>query len=215
MTLHETRAALGHDGDADDLPPQRPPTSGGTSMRPAMIVLGLALLILAVFVTIGIVTSGSPTPVRTGTGPRPVQGSTLRAVPATSALSVIVSSGQPPTNIINAVDVPVGSVRVSSQDNSAGSGQYDSQITLRSDASQAALLGFYADDMKLQGWQIFDRGAAANNPGAVEVLGKLAGSDGYYWEMGAVVSPTTFGNGAPPSGQTLFTIRLFQVSDDT
>ena len=28
-------------------------------------------------------------------------------------------------------------------------------------------------------------------PGALEVLGKKAGSDGFYWEMGAVVSATT------------------------
>ncbi len=52
--------------------------------------------------------------------------------------------------------------------------------------------------MKLQGWQIFDKGPAANDPGALEVLGKLAGTDGYYWEMGATISPTTFGPGAPP-----------------
>ncbi len=64
------------------------------------------------------------------------------------------------------------------------------------------------------GWQVFDKGAAANDPNALEVLGKLAGTDGYYWEMGATISPTTFGHGAPPAGETDFTIRLFQNSDD-
>ena len=58
-----------------------------------------------------------------------------------------------------------------------------------------------------------DRGPAANNPGALEVLGKLAGSDGYYWEMGAVIPPTTFSAGGPAHGQTDYTVRLFQVSD--
>jgi hypothetical protein len=31
--------------------------------------------------------------------------------------------------------------------------------------------------------------------------------------MGAVISPTTFGPGAPPAGQTDVTIRLFQQPD--
>ena len=56
--------------------------------------------------------------------------------------------------------------------------------------------------MKAQGWQIFGTGPADHDPGAFEVLGKKAGSDGFYWEMGAVVSATTFGPDAPPAGQT-------------
>ena len=48
-------------------------------MRPAMIVLGLAALILVVFVTIGIVTSQSPTPVKRSGAPSAVPGITLRA----------------------------------------------------------------------------------------------------------------------------------------
>ena len=64
--------------------------------------------------------------------------------------------------------------------------------------------------MKHQGWQVFDKGPAANDPGALEVLGKLAGSDGYYWEMGATIPPTTFPSGGPARGVTDFTVRLFQ-----
>ena len=122
--------------------------------------------------------------------------------------------GEPPSNIINAVSVPTGSVRLSHQNNAAGSGQFDSQIVLRSTDSQGALLTFYAAEMHQQGWQVFDKGPAANDPGALEVLGKLAGTDGYYWEMGATISPTTFGAGAPANGDTDFTIRLLQENDD-
>ncbi len=212
MTLHDTPAEV-LDGGNPGPEPQRPPSPGGISMRPAMIVFGLAALILVVFVTIGIVTSQSPTPIRHSAKAVPVPGVNLRAVPAAGLLSPIVASTEPPANILNAVSVPAGSVRVSHQDNSAGTGQFDSQVSFRSDNSQEALLGFYAADMKLQGWQVFDRGAAANNPGAFEVLGKLAGSDGYYWEMGATIAPTTFPRGAPPRGLTMFTVRLFQVPD--
>jgi hypothetical protein len=194
--------------------PQRPPTPGGFSIRPAMVVLGLAVLILAVFVTLGIVSSQSPAPVKTSGAPSAVPGSPLRAGPAADALHPIVSSGEPPSNILNAVTVPQGSVRISHQNNASGAGQFDAQVTLRSTDSQGALLTFFAATMHQQGWQVFDKGAAANNPGALEVLGKLAGTDGYYWEMGATISPTTFGHGAPASGETNITIRLLQQNDD-
>jgi hypothetical protein len=182
-------------------------------MRPAMIVLGLAVLILAVFITIAVVTSQSPTPVKTSTTARVVPGSAIRAVAAADTLTPIISSGQPPSNVINAVDIPVGAVRVAHQNNADGSGQYDSQITVRSDDSQGALLTFYAADLKWEGWQAFDRGPAANDPTATEVLGKLAGTDGYYWEIGVTIAPTTFGAGAPAGGWTNVTIRLLQEGD--
>lgn len=179
-----------------------------------MVVAGLAVLILVVFVTIGILTSQTPAPVRHSRVPTAVPGSALRAQSAAAQLSPIAVSGEPPTNILNAVDLPAGAVRVSHQNNAAGSGQFDAQVVFRSAASQGALLDFYAAAMKQQGWQIYDKGPAANDPGALEVLGKLAGTDGYYWEMGATIPPTSFGHGAPASGQTDFTIRLFQQNDD-
>jgi hypothetical protein len=214
MTLHDTDTEVLEEDEAP-VAPLRPPTPGGISMRPAMIVLGLAVLILALFVTIGVLSSQSPAPVRSGAAASSVAGTPLRAEPATAALSPIVGGGQPPTNIVNAVSVPAGSVRVSHQNNAADSGQYDSQVVFRSGDSQGSLLAFYAADMRLQGWQVFDRGPAANDPGALEILGKLAGSDGYYWEMGATISPTTFTRGGPARGQTDFTIRLLQESDDS
>jgi hypothetical protein len=212
MTLHDADTGLRPD-QAVPPEPLRPPTPGGISMRPAMIVLGLAVLILVAFVAIGVLSSHSPAQVTRSSGPSAVPGVTLPAVSAAHLLSPIVQSGEPPTNILNAVSVPVGSVRLSHRDNSGQAAQFDAQVAFRSDDTQGALLAFFAADMKLQGWQVFDRGPAANNPGALEVLGKLAGSDGYYWEMGAVIPPTTFSAGGPAHGQTDYTVRLFQVSD--
>jgi hypothetical protein len=198
---------------SDELEPQRPPSAGGFSMRPALIVVGLAALILVVFVTIGIVSTQSPAAVKHSKTELAVPGVSLRAVQAATSLAPIASGGEPPSNILNAVDLPAGSVRVSHQNNTAGAGQFDAQVTFSSLESQAALIAFYAADMKSQGWQISDQGAARNNPGALEVLGKLAGSDGYYWELGATVNATTFPAGGPPRGTTHFTVRLFQVPD--
>lgn len=212
MTLHDTE--IERPGEGNEAPePQRPPVPGGISMRPAMIVFGLAALILVVFITIAVVTSQAPTPVKHSDAAVGVPGVSLRAVPAARALSAIVTGGEPPNNILNAVFLPVGSVRISHENNTAGAGQYDEQVTFRSDDSQAALLAFYAADMKQQGWQVSDQGAAKNDPGALEVLGKLAGSDGYYWDMGATINATTFSPGGPARGVTHFTVRLFQEQD--
>jgi hypothetical protein len=213
MTSHSHdmgTGALGLDPAAE---PVRPPTSTGTSLRPALIVVALAVLILGVFAAIALLTSDHSASVRTNAPPHPVAGSGLFALPAAHALAPILTAGEPPADIVNAVSVPSGAVRISQQNNSASGGQYDAQIGLRSNATQGALLAFFATDMRRQGWQVFDQGAAANDPGATEVLGKLAGSDGWYWEMGVVVSPTSFGNGTSSGGRTDFTLRLFQQSD--
>jgi hypothetical protein len=211
MTPHDTgTGALGLDSATK---PVRPPTSTGTSLRPALIVVILAALILGLFAAIALLTSNHSASVKTSAPPHAVAGSGLLAVPAAPALAPIVSAGEPPADIVNAVSVPAGAVRISHQDNSASAGQYDAQIRLRSTATQGAVLAFFAADMRRQGWQVFDQGPAAHDPGATEVLGKLAGSDGWYWEMGVVVSPTAFGNGGSSSGRTDFTLRLFQQSD--
>ena len=119
----------------------------------------------------------------------------------------------PRRNILNSVSIPAGAIRVSHQNNSAAAGQYDEQIGLVSDASQGALRTFYLRRHEGAGLADLRAGPADHDPGALEVLGKKAGSDGFYWEMGAVVSATTFGADAPPAGTTHFTVRLFQVPD--
>ena len=74
MTLHDADTRFAEPAEAE---PLRPPTPGGFSIRPAMIVLGLAVLILAAFVTLGIVSSHSPAPVKTSGPPSAVAGSPL------------------------------------------------------------------------------------------------------------------------------------------
>jgi hypothetical protein len=196
-------------------PPRPGPPKKSYSMRAAMIVPGIGVLILVLFIGAGFLTSNPVQKTKTATGAFSVAGSPLRAVPGVHALKVITVSGQPPGNIINAVSIPQGSVRTSSANNSAASqGAYDAQITLRDDQSQAALENFYKLVMKKQGWQIVSTGPADHVTGGLEVLGKKAGSDGFYWEMGAVISPTSFGAGTPAAGATSFSLQLLQEQDD-
>ncbi len=187
-------------------------------MRPAMVVLALAVVILAIFFVLGVTSSPAPKPAHHTVSTAAVPGSALRSEPAASLLSPVVQAGAPPANVLDAVLLPNGVTRIAHRHNNGGVSQYDAQVTFRSDATQADLITFFAAAMKLQGWQILDRGPAAHHPDTIEVLGKLAGTDGYYWEMGAIVPPTTFaaggaGAGASGQGQTDVTIRLFQVPD--
>jgi len=194
--------------------PPRPPARSGFSMRPAMIVPGIGLLILVLFIGAEFLTSNPVQTTKTSTAAFSVRGSPLRADPGVHDLKVITVSGQPPSNIVNAVSVPEGATRTSYANNSAAAqGAYDAQITLRADASQAVLENFYQKVMKKQGWQILSTGPADHVAGGLEVLGKKAGSDGFYWEMGAVISPTSFGAGAPAAGATSFSLELLQEQD--
>jgi hypothetical protein len=220
MTLHDTPASAETADETEALDsaptgsaPLPPIRAKGTSMKLAMIVPGLGALILVIFIGAEILTTNPVQPVKTSTKSSVVTGTNIRATPAVDALKPIISAGEPPGNIINAVSLPKGFTELSHQNNTASAGEYDAQIELRADLTQGALFTFYKDVMKKQGWAIFDTGAASNDPGGIEVLAKQAGSDGFYWEMGAVVQPTSFGSGAPASGWTDFTVRLFQVPD--
>lgn len=209
MTLHDAAPMQVAAPGGDD--PPRPPAR--FTMRLAMIVPGIGVLILVLFIGAEFLTSNPVQQTKTATGSFSVHGTPLRALPAVKDLKVITVSGQPPGNIINSVSVPEGATPTSHQNNSAAAQQYDAQITLRIDQSQAAVENFYKLDMKKQGWQVFSTGPATHVAGGLEILGKKAGSDGFYWEMGTIISPTSFGNGAPAAGATSFTIELVQEPD--
>src|ERR1039458_494271 len=128
MSLHGTAPMVvaGPDGGEPPRPPPRP----RFSRRAAMIGPGIGLLILALFIGAGFLTSNPVQPTKPSTGAFSVPGTPLRAVPAVHDLKVIAVSGQPPGNIINAVAVPEGATRTSYQNNSAQAQEYDAQITL-------------------------------------------------------------------------------------
>jgi hypothetical protein len=212
MTLHDAPPMEAAAPDGGE--PPRPPARSGFTMRLAMIVPGIGVVILGLFIGAGFLTSNPVQPTKSSTRAFSVPGTTLRAVPGVHDLKVITVSGQPPGNIINAVAVPQGAKPTAHANNSAAAqGVYDAQISLRADESQAALETFYKQDMKKQGWQILSTGAADHVTGGLEVLGKKAGSDGFYWELGAIIAPTSFGAGAPAAGATTFTLELIQEQD--
>jgi hypothetical protein len=210
-----------------------PPVRSGPGLRPALIVLGIAVVLVVGF-SIGELLSGGPA--KPGPAapsvPTKVKGTSLLAVSGRAALRPIEGPGEPPGNILRAVALPDGACRVSAEPDDGG-GQYDAQVQFSMPASQGSVIDFYRAEVPALGWQVFSTGSAFDRPGSVEVLAKKAGDDGWYWEMGVVVSPTTFGSssggscgGSSTGGQstgaagaagggdtTRFTLRLFQVSD--
>jgi hypothetical protein len=184
------------------------------SMRPAFVVVAVAAVIVLGFGLLAVLSPPSTGPAPSSR-PAKVAGTSLRAVPAAGALAPIEHPGTPPGNILDALSLPEGAVARSHQDLNTSSTQYDQQMTFSVRATEAAVVDFYKVRLKATGWSVFDTGPVAGHPGEVEVLAQKGGSDGWYWEVGAVVSPTTFGHGRTGGGQaTAFTLRLFQQSDD-
>jgi hypothetical protein len=196
-----------HARDQVPEPPPRP----NFSMKPALIVGALAVVILVIF-SLGAAMTHTPlTPAKAPTGSVAVKGSSLRAVSAQKQLSVIESDGQPPANVLAATTLPVGAVRGVATNLGQGS-TYDQQVDFTIDASEQAVLSFYKTEMGDLGWRTVTSGAATHQAGR-QIVGQIAGEDGFYWQLGVVVSPSTFTNGGT-TDVTGFELRLLQVGDE-
>ena len=195
------------------LPPRR---RSGPGLRPALAVVGLAVVLVLGFGVLAVVTNVStPGPSSHPFKAALVPGTSLVALPATDGLRPIETLGEPPGNIIDSVSLPEGARRVSVTNNGGNADQYDQQMTFSLPTSQAELVTFYQAEMKRLGWKIFSTGSATDDPGTIEILGQLGGTDGWYWEMGALIAPTRFTPHTTANGGdvTHFTVRLFQEPD--
>lgn len=191
-----------------------PPARRTPSMRPALLVLGVAVIVLSLFGLGAVLTGNGSRPPGAAHGTHRVVGTSLLAVPAGPLLAPIQSNGSPPANITANLTVPQGT---QARGHAGGAGtQYDAHVDLAVTASQAAVVAFFRSELPRQGWKVFSVGPAVHQPLATEVLAQKPGTDGWYWELGAVVEPTTFASSAVPATAetTRFTLRLFQRSDE-
>jgi len=199
-------------GDRDQAPPL-PPVRRSPGMKPALVVLAVALVVVLGFGLTAAFHGPSKTTPRSA-APTKVPGTPLLAVPAADMLKPIERPGSPPANIVNALTVPKGTVATNHGSGGTSTTGYDDTIDLRvPGATQAAVVAFYKAELNTDGWKRISVGPATNQPNVTQVLAQAAGDDGWYWEIGALVSPTVFGNGTTQA--TPFTIRLFQVPDAT
>ena len=174
---------------------------------PALIVLGLAVVILLGGVAAAALTSGSnPTfAVRNLTLG---DGTTVNLVPATGKLAAIVNNGEPPTDIIGKLGVLSASTVTSVVNLDQHTAQFDRTVKLTSQLAQPQIAEAYRRMLSAVGWKVIYEGPAPQGlPGATEVLAKLGSGDGFYWEVGVVVSPTT------PTGTTPYSIEVLETPD--
>jgi len=188
-----------------------PPARPNFTMRPALVVAVIALVILVGF-SIGSAFTHLAVKTPTSKGPTAVQGSSLRAVSARKGLSVIETDGQPPANVIDAITLPLGAIRASTTNPGAGA-SFDREVQFSVQASQAAVLGFYRTELHNLGWRTVTSGAATRQPGQ-QIVEQIAGIDGFYWELGVIVAPSTF-SASGTTDITRFTLRLLQLGDES
>lgn len=198
--------------------PQRPvdedtrsPRPPGPSTKPALIVVGIALLVTLVG-TVGsyLVSNAGPPKARAQVGT--AKGSPIPAVAAKGPLAPITSEGVPPQNVIASLTLPQGASTVAGSATNTGVGLYDRSLSFTISRSQEEVIQFFKVQLRAGLWHLLNQGSASSGGGFV-VLAQHPGSDGYEWEAGVTVNPEKFATPPSKQGTTPFTLRLYQVSD--
>jgi hypothetical protein len=194
--------------EAEEVDPGHRTYQPVSTRGPALIVLGIAVFIVVIgTVASALATSGAPP--RAHRTVTIADGTVVHLTPATAALKSIVSAGQPPADIIGNMVVPTGSPVVRTLDTDQGAAQFDRTVFFTSGLSADQVVDVYRTVLPQMGWQIIYHGDGAQRGGrGTEVLAKRGSGDGFYWEVGAVVSPTT------SAGVTPFSVELFELPDD-
>ena len=191
----------------DTVDPARRTYQQAALRGPALLVLGIAVFIVVVGVVGSALTSGNTTTLSVQRITIP-GGNVVQLTPATSALHSIVGAGDPPSDILGDLAVPAGSRVTGTVDSDQGAAQFDRTVTFTVGLSADQVVALYRKLLPHLGWQVIYFGTGAQRDGqGTEVLAKHGSGDGYYWEVGAVVSPTT------STSTTPFSLELFQLPD--
>jgi hypothetical protein len=183
-------------------------TTPVSARGPALIVLGIAVFLVVVGSVASVLGSGASPHLSIDRVALP-GGTVVHLTPATTAMKSVVSAGQPPADILGNLAVPAGSSVVHTIDSDQGVSQFDRTVSFTSDLSSDEVVAAFQTFLPKLGWKaLYSGGATGQEAGATEVLAKRGSGDGFYWEVGAVVSPTT------STGTTPYTVELFELPDD-
>ena len=175
---------------------------------PALVVLGIAVFIVLVG-TIGSALESGSAPTLSIHSVTIPDGSVVPMTPAATAMKSVVSGGQPPADIIGNLAVPSKSPVVRTVNSDQGVAQFDRTVYFTSGLSSDQVVSAYRTLLPELGWKVIYDGSGAQRSGqGTEVLAKRGSGDGFYWEVGAVVSPTT------STGSTPFFLELYELPDD-
>jgi hypothetical protein len=190
--------------DVPEVPPApRPPLTTTTSLWPAGVILGLAVVMLGVFMLVDFATNKGVVTVPT-TIPVVVGGLHLDTS-AGPALKYCLQSEEVPSNIDSVFIVPVNTVpRPGANTPDLGSGEYDCYEPMATTgANSGSILKFFDTQLEARGWSLFSKGASNGKP---QSLFQKAGNDGFYWEAGITVTKST-------ASQVDWTFTIYQNSD--
>ncbi len=175
---------------------------------PALIVLGIAVFIVVLGIVASALASHGPSS-RLPASVTIAGGTVVHLTPATTPMKPIESGGQPPSDIIGNLVVPSGSPVARTLNIDQGVTQFDRTVYFTTGLPADQVVDVYRTVLPQLGWKITYHGARTGGPGS-EVLAKRGSADGFYWEAGIVVSPTTTSAGTTP-----FSIEVLEMSDDT
>ena len=179
----------------------RAPLTTTTSIWPAAGVLIFAVVMVAIFMIVNLVTDQGVTPSAT-TLPVVVGG--LAASPSSAVLNYCSKASEIPSNVNDVFIVPVGTMSTSAGSTpNAGAGDFDCYQPLRTTTSSASLLGFYKTQLEARGWSLFSQGSSSGSP---QSLFQKAGSDGFYWVAGITVTTSS-------KNLVRWTFRIYQNSE--
>ncbi|MHB8244871.1 MAG: hypothetical protein ACYDGN_05855 [Acidimicrobiales bacterium] len=191
--------------------------SGGPSLRPAMIILAVAVFIVLGGTVLALV-GGSTARPGTSTGiASAVPGSRLRAQGARTFLAHISSQGEPPANIVDALAVPAGSRYLGRFNADRGVSQFDRKVKFSVAAPESEVRTFYLKFLSQQKWVLESLSARSAN--STEIIAQRSGTDGYEWRVGLIATSTSplispaLAGGGPAAPETTVTMALYQVGE--
>jgi hypothetical protein len=192
-------------GEAEPVDPDHRSFQPMSLRGPALVVLGIAVVIVVAGVLASALDSGtSPTlSIRSITIP---DGTVVHLTPATTAMKSIVGAAEPPADILGNLAVPASSPVTHTVNSDQNATPFDRTVSFRNVLSSDQVVAVYRALLPRLGWRVIYVGAQRGGLGT-EVLAKKGSGDGFYWEVGAVVSPTT------SAGTTPFSLQLFELSD--
>ncbi len=173
---------------------------------PALIVLGIAVFIVVIGLVASAISSSGGGTTSGFTSVTVAGGTVVHLTPANQAMKSILSSGQPPADIMDDLAVPAGSKVLQTVSNDGGVSQFDRTVSFQSDLSSDEVVAAYRALFPKLGWDVLSDGPYKQD--ATLVLAKRASNDSFYWEAGVVVSPTT------SAGITPFSVEVFELPDD-
>ncbi len=103
--------------------------------------------------------------------------------PIATSFGPLDAGGEPPSNVLAALEIPAGSEVVERKSFDGNAGSYDRAVTFSSSLGSAEILAFYKGSLARHGWKVSGEFPVPHAPGR-EVLAQHAGDDGNYWEVG-------------------------------